>query len=186
VPPFYRRLLELVVFHQARTTVGPLAAIAGVSAHIAARRRLLGPLPATVRQTQSGGAKLSELEKSEGDGSISKKIKWINGLAIFGLFVSAIGSVLNSVLGGGSPWTSAVLSAALLAMAIAFISFLKATQEFHAMVEAQIKAQTPDRDSLALLRHLLRSVIFRDQSGFDPVFWTAFGQCVLSQDHLGE
>ena len=23
-----------------------------------------------------------------------------------------------------------------------------------------------------------------EQSGFDPVFWTAFGQRVLSQDHL--
>jgi hypothetical protein len=113
-------------------------------------------------------------------------INWINGLAIFGLLVSAIGSILNSILGGDARWTSAVLSAALLAIAIAFISFLKAIQEFHAMVEAQIKAQTPDRDSLALLRHLLRSVIFRDQSGFDPVFWTAFGQCVLSQDNLDQ
>jgi hypothetical protein len=111
-----------------------------------------------------------------------KRLDWVIGLGIVGLVLSAIASVLNAVLKGGSQWTAGVIAAALLSMALALIPFLKSTQQFHARVEALIAAIGPDHDTLAQLRQLLRSVIFRDEYGFDPVFWTAYGQSVLSQN----
>jgi hypothetical protein len=44
----------------------------------------------------------------------------------------------------------------------------------------------PHRDTLAQLRQLLRSVVFREQSDLDPVFWTAYGQAILSQNELDQ
>lgn len=111
-----------------------------------------------------------------------KRLDWIIGLGVVGLILSAIASILNAVLKGGSQWTASVIAAALLSMALALIPFLKSTQQFHARVEALIATIGPDHDTLAQLRQLLRSVVFRDEYGFDPVFWTAYGQSVLSQN----
>lgn len=113
-----------------------------------------------------------------------KKLDWIIALGIMGLILSAIASVLNAVKGGA--WTSGVMAAALFSLALAFIPFLKSTQQFHARIEALILSLTPDSDPLAQLRQSLRSVVFRDQRLFDPVFWTAFGESILSRHTLDQ
>jgi hypothetical protein len=113
-----------------------------------------------------------------------KKLEWVTGFGVLGLILSSIASVLNAIKGG--PWTSGVMAGALLSLALAIIPFLKSTQQFHTRVEALMAAIGPDRDALASLRQLLRSVMFRDQHVFDPVFWTAYGQSVLSRNELDQ
>ena len=114
-----------------------------------------------------------------------KKLDWVIGVGIVGLILAAVGSILNAVFKHGE-WTSGVMAAALLSLALAFVPFVKSTMQFHARVEALIAAIGPDHDDLGQLRQLLRSVVFRDQHGFDPVFWTAYGQSVLSQNQLDQ